>query len=48
VMSLRRAKPSVTGEEVERRAGLKNALPLRKDIVAVREERHDCSVACGG
>lgn len=48
VMSLRRAKSSVTGEEVERRAGLKSALPVRKDIVAVREKGHDCSVELKG
>ena len=47
VMSVRRAKPSVTGdkrEEDERRAGRRNALPVRRDIVAVREEGHDCSM----
>jgi hypothetical protein len=50
-MSVRRAKPSVTGdkrEEVEHRAGLKNALLARKDIVAVREEGHDCSMDLQG
>jgi hypothetical protein len=51
VMSVRRAKPSVSGdkrEEVERRAGRKSDLPVRKDIVAVREGGHDCSVDLQG
>ena len=45
-MSVRRAYPRVTGdkrEEVERRAGRKSALLVRKDIVAAGEEGHDCS-----
>jgi hypothetical protein len=39
VMSLRRAKPSVTGD----RAGLESALRVIKDIVGVREEGYGCS-----
>ncbi len=45
-MSARRVGLSVPGgkrEEDERRAGLKNALPERKDIVVVREGGHGCS-----
>lgn len=42
MMSVRRAKPSMIGDK--RRAGRKNALRVRKDIMAVREEEHDGSV----
>jgi hypothetical protein len=42
---VRRAKPSVTGDK--RRAGRKNALPVRKDMMVVREEEHDCAVLQG-
>ena len=49
VMSVRRAKPSVTGDKGEeggRRAGRKNALQVRNDMVAVRVEKDNCSKAC--
>ena len=42
-MSVRRAKPSVTGDRAGREDAIR-PLPARKDIVAVREEGHDCSV----
>ena len=48
VMSVRRAEPSVKGdksEEGERRAGRKNALLVRNDMVAVRVEGNDWSKA---